>query len=87
MCSGQFDVFFLNITGTPPSSEEPEADYPLKVTKNNGKTALCVQAFTFTKYLGNLTVTFDNAGDVKDWTGNPIYLDNSVVKGLSQKSC
>lgn len=56
-------------------------NYPVKVTKENGKTALVVQAYTFTKYLGNLSVTFDNAGEITSWEGSPILLDKSVIKG------
>ncbi|XP_067950858.1 snake venom 5'-nucleotidase-like [Watersipora subatra] len=63
-----------------PGSEKPASTYPHVVKKNNGKTALCVQAYTFSKYLGNLSVTFNEQGDVTAWGGNPILLDNSVPK-------
>ena len=75
------DYIFFILLGEKPSSETPAGDYPHVITKDNGKTALCVQAFTYTKYLGNLTVTFDDAGDVTEWSGNPILLDDSVAKG------
>ena len=39
-----------------------------------------VQAFAYGKYLGNLTVDFDDNGDLTSWSGNPILLDNSVAK-------
>ena len=39
-----------------------------------------VQAFAYGKYLGNLTVDFDDNGELTSWSGNPILLDNSVAK-------
>ena len=39
-----------------------------------------VQAFAYGKYLGNLTVDFDDNGDLTSWSGNPTLLDNSVAK-------
>lgn len=35
------------------------------------------------RYLGNLTVWFDQQGEVVDWDGNPILLDYSVEEGRS----
>ena len=52
------------------------------MTKDNGKTALCVQASMYLKYLGNLSVTFDRHGDVAQWEGNPIFLASSIPKGV-----
>ncbi len=37
------------------------------------------QAYAYTKYLGHLTVTFDDAGNVVSATGDPIVLDASVA--------
>lgn len=36
------------------------------------------QAASYSKYLGEFTVTFDDNGVVKEAKGDPIYLDNSV---------
>ena len=68
-------------SGTPPSSEEPEGPYPYPIAKNDGKTAYCVQAAYFSKYLGHLVVEFDDDGEVLTAEGNPILLDDSVLKG------
>lgn len=35
----------------------------------------------FSRYLGNLTVWFDDEGEVADWEGNPILLDYSIEEG------
>ena len=64
-----------------PSNEKPSSSYPYVVEKVDGKRALCVQAFYFSKYLGNLEVEFDDSGDVVSYGGNPILLDASVAKG------
>lgn len=73
-------MFCLKI-GNKPASERPVGEYPYRVEKDDGNIALCVQAYTFTKYLGHLDLTFDDAGNVGAYSGNPILLDNSVAKG------
>ena len=73
-------MFNLKI-GNKPASERPVGEYPYRVEKDDGNIALCVQAYTFTKYLGHLDLTFDDAGNVGAYSGNLILLDNSVAKG------
>lgn len=65
-------------TGPPPSSEVPAGPYPFMVTSDDGRQVPVVQAYAFGKYLGYLKVTFDDAGNVVESTGNPILLDSSV---------
>ncbi|KAK5852556.1 hypothetical protein PBY51_006409 [Eleginops maclovinus] len=65
-------------TGTPPSTEVPAGKYPFMVKSDDGRQVPVVQAYAFGKYLGNLKVTFNKAGDVLKATGNPILLDGSV---------
>ena len=68
--------------GKPPSIETPYGPYPMAITPNSnpeGKV-LVVQAYAFSKYLGNLKVDFDDNGDLTSWSGNPILLDNSVAQ-------
>ncbi|XP_034018330.1 5'-nucleotidase [Thalassophryne amazonica] len=65
-------------TGPSPSSEVPVGPYPFMVTSDDGRQVPVVQAYAFGKYLGNLKVTFDDAGNVVNATGNPILLDSSV---------
>ncbi|MEO1239481.1 MAG: bifunctional metallophosphatase/5'-nucleotidase [Pseudomonadota bacterium] len=52
-----------------------EGPYP---TITNGVPI--VQAFAFGKYLGELEMTFDDAGNVTEITGEPILLDASVAE-------
>jgi 5'-nucleotidase/UDP-sugar diphosphatase len=49
--------------------------YPLMV----GSTAI-VQAYAYGKFLGELNITFDDAGTIKEAKGEPILLDNSVAQ-------
>ncbi|XP_015191733.1 PREDICTED: apyrase-like [Polistes dominula] len=66
-------------SGKPPFIDLPEDDYPVIVKQENtNRTVLIVQAGAFTKYLGNLTVWFDEQGEVADWEGNPILLDYTI---------
>uniref|UniRef100_A0A182JC40 Apyrase n=1 Tax=Anopheles atroparvus TaxID=41427 RepID=A0A182JC40_ANOAO len=55
-----------------------EGDYPLVVTKGNNHKVLITQARSYGKYVGRLTVFFDQAGEVQSWEGQPIYMANSV---------
>ena len=71
--------------GEQPSVEDPAGEYPHVVIKSGGGKALVVQDYAFGKYLGYLKVAFDNNGQVKNWTGNPILLDSSVPKGKFDK--
>nr|XP_054753897.1 snake venom 5'-nucleotidase-like [Lytechinus pictus] len=75
---GHTDTFLY--TGTPPSTEVPSGDYPLVVDQKGGGRALVVQDYTFGKYLGNLDVTFNDAGEVIAYGGNPVLLDYTVTE-------
>lgn len=55
-------------------AENAVGPYPVMV----GNTAI-VSAYAYGKYLGDLDVTFDDAGNVTSATGEPILLDASVT--------
>ncbi|XP_012679397.2 5'-nucleotidase isoform X2 [Clupea harengus] len=65
-------------TGPAPSNEVPAGPYPYMVKSQDGREVPVVQAYAFGKYLGHLTVTFDDSGNVQKATGNPILLDSSI---------
>ncbi|XP_046602712.1 apyrase isoform X2 [Neodiprion lecontei] len=66
-------------SGTSPSSDVAEDEYPVVVVQEDTqRTVLIVQAYAYTKYLGNISVWFDADGEVYDWEGNPILLDSSI---------
>jgi 5'-nucleotidase / UDP-sugar diphosphatase len=53
--------------------------YPLMVTGPGGQAVPIVQAGSYSKYLGHLEVTFDDAGKVTAATGDTLLLDASVT--------
>ncbi|KAH0547161.1 apyrase-like [Cotesia glomerata] len=65
-------------SGEAPFIDQPVDEYPVVVTQASNRTVLIVQAAAFTKYLGNLTVWFNAEGEVEDWEGNPIVLDETI---------
>lgn len=70
----------LLYNGSPPL-DSPAASYPvLVVQEESNHTVLIVQASAYTKYVGNITLWFDENGIVKSWEGNPVFLANEVVQ-------
>lgn len=65
-------------TGTPPSNDYPVDNYPVIVEQPGGHKVLIVQAYAYSKYVGNITVWFDENGEYTAWEGSPILLDKSV---------
>ncbi|MBV1902889.1 MAG: 5'-nucleotidase/apyrase family protein [Marinosulfonomonas sp.] len=55
------------------TNERAKGPYPVMV----GSTAI-VQAYAFGKYLGELNVTFDDAGNITEAVGEPVLMDASV---------
>ena len=68
------------LLGTPPSDEVPAGPYPTIVPGVSGDV-LVVQEYTFGKYLGYLEVTFDDDGNVMEYSGNPILLNETYSEG------
>ncbi|NLS15140.1 LysM peptidoglycan-binding domain-containing protein [Rhizobium sp. P40RR-XXII] len=62
------------------SNTDPKAagPYPTMVDNPAGYKVPVVQAASYGKYLGDLVVTFDDNGIVKDAKGDPILLDASI---------
>lgn len=61
------------------TDEKAAGPYPTLVKNPSGKDVPIVQAYAYSKYLGDLTVVFDDAGVVKTASGNPKLLDASVT--------
>ncbi len=62
------------LSNTDPKAEGP---YPTWVDNPGGYKVPVVQAKSYSKYLGDLVVTFDDNGVVKEAKGDPILLDAS----------
>ncbi len=56
-------------------SDKAAGPYPTMV----GKTAI-VQAYAYGKFLGELNVTFDDAGEIVSATGEPLIMDAAVAE-------
>ena len=60
------------------TSDKAEGPYPTLVDNPGGYKVPIVQAAAYSKYLGNLKVVFDDAGVVKEASGEPILIDSSI---------
>ena len=63
------------------SNEDPDAagPYPVMVANLQGGETPIVQAYAYSKYLGEITLTFDESGAVTAAEGGPILLDASFA--------
>ncbi|WP_416356475.1 bifunctional metallophosphatase/5'-nucleotidase [Aureimonas phyllosphaerae] len=70
------------------SSTDPKAagPYPTLVKGPDGRDVPIVQAYAYSKYLGKLTVSFDDEGRVTKAEGAPILLDASVPEDAAIKA-
>nr|XP_040228133.2 apyrase-like [Anopheles coluzzii] len=57
---------------------EVEGDYPTVEFQPDGRRVLVVQAGSYGRLVGNLTLFFDEDGEIEQWEGNPVFLDASV---------
>lgn len=55
-----------------------EGDYPTVVQNPDGNKTLIVTSWEWGKLLGKLQVTFDDAGAVQSWEGNPIPVTKDI---------
>ncbi|KAM3963824.1 apyrase [Aphomia sociella] len=69
----------LLFNGETPSGHNPGGEYPTVVTQSNGHRIPVVQAYCYTRYLGNIKLFIDDDGIVQRWEGVPIYLGTSIV--------
>lgn len=54
--------------------------YPTAVNSPANEQVLVVSAWEWGKYLGRIDVTFDGAGVVQSYNGNPIRIDNTIAE-------
>lgn len=64
------------LSNTDPKAEGP---YPTMVDNPDGYKVPVVQAASYSKYLGEFKVVFDDNGVVKEASGDPIHLDKSII--------
>lgn len=63
------------------TSDRASGPYPMMI----GNTAL-VSAYAYGKYLGELNVVFDDDGNIKSATGEPIVMDGAVAEDAAIKA-
>ena len=69
-------------TGPQPDVDVPVGLYPTVVTQEgSGRKVPVVQAYAFTKYMGQLKLTFDADGELTDFSGAPILLNKDIAQG------
>ena len=61
------------------TDDKAAGPYPTMVKNPPGEEVPVVTAYAYSKYLGDLNVTFDDDGKVIDVSGAPILLDASVI--------
>lgn len=74
---------FMYTGNNPPGPDFPRDQYPAVVKHKNGQKTLIVQASAYVKYVGDLTVYFDEKGHVESWEGAPIFLDTNIKQGIT----
>ncbi len=68
------------------SSDRAAGPYPTWVsTPDGGRTAI-VQAYAYGKFLGELTVSFDDDGVVREAVGEPIIMDSKVPEDVALRT-
>ena len=60
------------------TDDKAEGAYPTMVENPDGYQVPVTQAASYSKYLGEFTVVFDDSGVVKSASGDPIFLDKSI---------
>ncbi|XP_019892555.2 apyrase isoform X5 [Musca domestica] len=81
---GSHSHTFLYTGDTPPGPDVPKGDYPTIVRHSpTGHRVLIVQAGAYAKYVGNLTIYFDNDGNVVDYEGAPLYMGSDVPQDIT----
>ncbi|MBX3566864.1 MAG: 5'-nucleotidase C-terminal domain-containing protein [Rhizobiaceae bacterium] len=63
------------LSNTDPKAEGP---YPTMIDNPDGYKVPVTQAASYSKYLGEFTVVFDDSGVVKQASGEPIHLDAKI---------
>ncbi|GJQ84628.1 hypothetical protein Trydic_g12658 [Trypoxylus dichotomus] len=75
---GHTNTFLWN--GPQPDRERPTDSYPSQIVQKSGKVVPVVQAYAYTKYMGELHVAFDREGVLTRFHGQPIFLDEKVTQ-------
>lgn len=73
---GHTNTFLWN--GQKPDVEEVQGMYPTVMKQKSGRKVPVVQAYAYTKYLGELNLYFDKHGELVEFKGQPLLLNSSI---------
>lgn len=59
--------------------EKAETPYPVSVTNPSGKQVPIAHAYAYSKYLGEIKIIFDDDGDIKSVSGEPVLIDSQFT--------
>ncbi|VVC96092.1 unnamed protein product [Leptidea sinapis] len=84
-CGLEVDNLLWN--GKSPSNEYISGPYPVVIESEAkpGHKIPIVTASAFSKYVGNLTMYFDRAGDLKYFGGKPVFLNRSIPEVVNEE--
>lgn len=67
-------------------NEAAAGGYPFVEKDPKGREVPIVQAYAYSQYLGNLSLGFDDQGEVIAWSGSPQGLDDSITEDEALKA-
>lgn len=70
---------FLYSGVNPPGPDRVVDNYPIVEMQENGHKVLIIQASAYTKYLGDITLYFNDDGIIQQYDGKPIFMEHSIV--------
>ncbi len=68
------------------NNDKAAESYPVVEKDPKGRSVPIVQAYAYGQYLGNLTLGFDDQGEVMAWSGQPRHLDDSIAEDETLKA-
>ncbi|WP_255312396.1 bifunctional metallophosphatase/5'-nucleotidase [Kiloniella majae] len=68
------------------SNDRAEGPYPVVETAPDGKKVPIVQAYAYSKFMGELNLTFDDEGNLKGWSGDTVLLDQSYPEDAKMQA-
>lgn len=65
------------------TDQNAEGPYPTVVTGPNEHKTLIVQTKPYGAQLGKLSLTFDSAGEIHSYSGEPITIDSAIIENVT----
>ncbi|XP_077977788.1 snake venom 5'-nucleotidase-like [Glandiceps talaboti] len=75
---GPQTLLYNGIPNAPEDEDRVSGEYPMVKNRDDNSTVLLVTAYKWGKYLGHLKVSFTEDGNITEWSGNPVLLNQSI---------